>query len=42
MALFWDLRPDLVRRFCDAGMVVICQVGSAGEGEPRKAPAPTL
>ncbi len=32
MALFWDLRPDLVRRFCDAGMVVICQVGSAGEG----------
>jgi hypothetical protein len=30
MALFWDLRPDLVRRFCDAGMVVICQVGSAG------------
>lgn len=32
MALFWDLRPDLVQRFRDAGMVVVCQVGSAEEG----------
>ena len=32
LALFWDLRPDLVRRFRDAGIVVVCQVGSAEEG----------
>jgi nitronate monooxygenase len=32
IALFWDLRPDLVRRFRDAGTVVVCQVGSVGEG----------
>src|SRR5262245_53223600 len=28
MALFWDLRADLVHRFRDAGIVVVCQVGS--------------
>ena len=28
MALFWSLRADLVRRFRDAGIVVVYQVGS--------------
>jgi nitronate monooxygenase len=32
MALFWDLRTDLVQRLRDAGMAVVCQVGSAEEG----------
>jgi nitronate monooxygenase len=32
VTLFWDLRPDLVRRFRDAGTVVVCQVGSVEEG----------
>lgn len=31
MALFWDLRPDLVGRFRDAGISVVCQVGSLEE-----------
>ncbi|MGH6865426.1 MAG: NAD(P)H-dependent flavin oxidoreductase [Methyloceanibacter sp.] len=32
IALFWNLRPDLVQRFRDAGIVVVCQVGSKEEG----------
>jgi nitronate monooxygenase len=32
MALFWDLRPDLVRRLREADIAVVCQVGSAEEG----------
>jgi nitronate monooxygenase len=31
--LFWDLRSDIVRRLRDAGCLVLCQVGSAGEAE---------
>lgn len=32
IALFWDLRPDLVSRFRDAGTLIVCQVGSVEEG----------
>lgn len=32
VTLFWDLRPDLVRRFREARTVVVCQVGTAEEG----------
>jgi nitronate monooxygenase len=32
MALFWDLRSDLLQRFRDCGIVVVSQVGSAEEG----------
>ncbi len=32
VAMFWDLRPDLVQRFRDAGTAVVCHVGSAEEG----------
>lgn len=32
MTLFWDLRPDLVQRLRQEGIVVVCQVGSAAEG----------
>jgi nitronate monooxygenase len=37
MALFWDLRPDIVRRLREAGIVVVCQVGSAEEGKAAQA-----
>ena len=37
MALFWDLRSDLVQRFRQAGTVVVCQVGSATEGKAAEA-----
>jgi nitronate monooxygenase len=37
IALFWDLRPDLVQRFRDAGTVVVCQVGSTVEGKAAQA-----
>jgi nitronate monooxygenase len=33
MALFWDLREDLVQQLSDSGIIVVCQVGSAEEGE---------
>ncbi len=33
VALFWDLSADIVRRLRDAGILVVCQVGSAGEAE---------
>jgi nitronate monooxygenase len=33
VALFWDLRRDLVKRFRDAGTLVVCQVGSVEEGK---------
>jgi nitronate monooxygenase len=33
MALFWDLSADIVRRLSDAGILVVCQVGSVREAE---------
>ena len=33
VTLFWDLRPDLIERFRDAGTLVVCQVGSVEEGK---------
>ena len=33
VTLFWDLRPDIVRRLKDSGCLVLCQVGSAREAE---------
>ncbi len=33
VALFWDLSREIVRRLRDAGILVVCQVGSAKEGE---------
>jgi nitronate monooxygenase len=33
VTLFWDLRPDIVRRLCDSGCLVLCQVGSVQEAE---------
>jgi len=33
MALFWDLSAPLVKRLRDAGILVVCQVGSAREAE---------
>jgi len=33
ITLFWDMFPDVVGRLRDAGVVVICQVGSVKEGE---------
>ena len=32
VALFWDLVPSVVERLRDAGILVVCQVGSAKEG----------
>ena len=32
VALFWDLSRDIVSRLRDAGILVVCQVGSAKEG----------
>ena len=31
VALFWDLRADVVRRLRDAGILAVCQVGSVDE-----------
>ncbi len=31
VTLFWDLRPDIVRRLKDSGCLILCQVGSARE-----------
>jgi nitronate monooxygenase len=33
VTLFWDLSREIVRRLRDAGVLVVCQVGSAKEGE---------
>ena len=33
VALFWDLSKEVVQRLREAGIVVVCQVGSAKEGE---------
>jgi nitronate monooxygenase len=33
VALFWDLSREIVRRLSDAGIVVVCQVGSAEEAD---------
>jgi nitronate monooxygenase len=33
VTLFWDLRPDIVRRLRDAGCLVLCQIGSVREAE---------
>ena len=33
VTLFWDLRPDIVRRLRDSGCLVLCQVGSVQEAE---------
>jgi nitronate monooxygenase len=33
VALFWDLSKEVVQRLREAGVVVVCQVGSAKEGE---------
>jgi nitronate monooxygenase len=33
VALFWELVPGVVERLCDAGILVVYQVGSAKEGE---------
>ncbi|HTO42066.1 MAG TPA: nitronate monooxygenase [Rhizomicrobium sp.] len=33
MALFWDLSAPIVKRLRDAGVLVVCQVGSAREAE---------
>jgi nitronate monooxygenase len=37
VTLFWDLRPDIVRRLCDSGCLVLCQVGSVREAEEAAA-----
>jgi nitronate monooxygenase len=37
VTLFWDLRPDLVRHFRDAGTIVVCQIGSVEEGKAAQA-----
>jgi nitronate monooxygenase len=33
VTLFWDLRPDIVRRLRDSGCLVLCQIGSVREAE---------
>jgi len=33
ITLFWDIFPDIVGRLHDAGVVVVCQVGSVKEAE---------
>jgi len=33
VTLFWDLRPDIVRRLRDSGCLVLCQVGSVQEAQ---------
>jgi nitronate monooxygenase len=36
VALFWDLVEDVVGRLREAGILVVCQVGSAKEGESAR------
>jgi nitronate monooxygenase len=36
-ALFWDLSAAIVKRFRDAGMLVVCQVGTVREAEEAQA-----
>ena len=33
ITLFWDVFPDIIRRLRDAGIIVVCQVGSVKEAE---------
>lgn len=33
VTLFWNLRPDIVRRLRDSGCTVVCQIGSVREAE---------
>jgi nitronate monooxygenase len=33
VTLFWDVRPDIVRRLGETGCLVLCQVGSRREAE---------
>lgn len=33
VTLFWDLRPDIVRRLRDSGCQVLCQIGSLREAQ---------
>ena len=43
VALFWELVPGVVERLCDAGILVVYQVGSAKEAETaQRAGAHTL
>jgi nitronate monooxygenase len=37
VTLFWDLRPEIVRRLREAGCLVLCQVGSVREAEEAAA-----
>jgi nitronate monooxygenase len=37
VTLFWDLRPDIVRRLRDSRCLVLCQVGSIREAEEAAA-----
>jgi len=37
VTLFWDLRPEVVRRLREAGCLVLCQVGSVREGQEAQA-----
>ena len=37
VTLFWDLRPDIVRRLRDSGCRVLCQVGSVREAQEATA-----
>jgi nitronate monooxygenase len=37
VCLFWDLVPDALQRLRDAGIVVICQIGSAAEAQEAQA-----
>jgi nitronate monooxygenase len=37
VTLFWDLRPDILRRLRDCGCLVLCQVGSVREAEEAAA-----
>ncbi|MEZ5502286.1 MAG: nitronate monooxygenase [Halioglobus sp.] len=36
VTLFWDLAPDIIRRLRDAGITVLCQIGSAEEAEAAR------
>jgi nitronate monooxygenase len=43
VTLFWDIFPDIVGRLRDAGIIVVCQIGSVKEaGEAQKAGAQIL
>ena len=37
VTLFWDLRPDIVRRLKDSACLILCQVGSVREAEEAAA-----